>query len=245
MKRVASIFASVLFLLPVSAFADVVFNDGTFNLANYSESTQFASGTVNSFLQCASCGNPDTALQINTTAPIGTGSYSQAFINNTFAYNPLTQGAISSISASVDKNINLNYATSGFGNTFRPTIEQDGLFYAAAIPGPTLNTGAGGGSSGYNTLSQAGLLATNFQEYDFTTGTFIASVHPNFAGDSMLLGLTQITTIGGGPSNAMFFAQYDNLHLDLAQVPEPTSLVLLGSALLGFGVIRRRRHNLK
>jgi len=241
MRRVGFVFASALFLLPITALADVIFSDGTFNLANYSESTPFVSGTVNSFQQCASCGNPGTALQINTTAPTGNGSYSQGFINNTFAYNPLTQGTISSISASADKNLGINYAGTGFGNTFRPTIEQDGIFYLAAIPGPTLNTGAGGGSTGYNTISRSGLVATDFQQYDFTTGSFIALIHPNFAGDAMLFGLTQITQIVGGPTNAALFAEYDNLHLDIAPVPEPASLVLFGSALAGLGLVRRRK----
>lgn len=76
------------------------------------------------------------------------------FINNTFGYNPLTQGAILSIDASVDKNIITNAPpappNNPYSNTFRPLIEQDSMFYLAAIPGPSFTQGP----TGYNTISK-------------------------------------------------------------------------------------------
>ncbi len=244
MGRLGSwLLATVVLLAPMAASANVVFTDGTFNLANYSESIAFNSGTISTFQQCPSCGNPGTALQINVSVPTGTGNFARAFINNTFAYDPLTQGAIRGIGAFVDKNLAVNFAVTGFGNTFRPTIEQDGNFYLAAIAGPSLTTGPGGGSTGYDAISQSGLVATDFQAYDFTTGSFVAGT-PNFAGDPMLFGLTQITTIPGAPANSAGIASYDNLVLRITTaVPEPSALVLLATLLLifgGFGMVRRR-----
>jgi hypothetical protein len=45
----------------------------------------------------------------------------ETIINNGFSYDPSTRGPITSISASVDKNLGVNIQGSGFGNTFRPT----------------------------------------------------------------------------------------------------------------------------
>jgi hypothetical protein len=129
------------------------------------------------------------------------------------------------------------------GNTFRPTIEQDGNFYLAAIPGPALNTGPVGGSTGYNTISQSGLTAADFQRYDFLTGSFVSGA-PDFSGDPMLLGLTQITGIAGAPAGATLFAEYDNLVLRVSTaVPEPFSLLMLATllSLTGIGLRARAR----
>jgi hypothetical protein len=146
------------------ALADVIYTDGTFNLANYQASPTYAQNANLTLTdtQCASCGNPGTALQFTTTISSDPGSVLQAaalgLANTGFAYNPLTQGAITSIDASVDKNFIVNIAGTGFGNTFRPLIKQDGIYYLAAIPGPSQTFGSGGGASGYLTISQTGLL---------------------------------------------------------------------------------------
>ena len=79
-----------------------------------------------------------------------------------------------------------------FGNTFRPTILQDGTYYLAAIPGPSFNSAPN--STGYHLLSHVGLMATDFVSFDFTTGAFGTS-NPNFGGDPMLLGLSQIAPL--------------------------------------------------
>jgi hypothetical protein len=121
------------------ATAGTVFSDNTFNVANYSTGflyVQDGSATA-TYTQCASCGNPGQALEITFNEPTGgTSGITDLFIgiiNNTFSYNPGTQGAITSISATADKNFTLNQAAF-YANTFRPLIEQDGNFYAAAIP---------------------------------------------------------------------------------------------------------------
>ena len=120
-------------------------------------------------------------------------------------------------------------------------IEQDGKFYLAAIVGPSLNTGSKGGSTGFNTISQSGLVAADFSQFNFSTDTF-SSGTPNFAGDSMLFGLGQIFGVNTGGANVET-AAYDNLKLDIATVPEPSTLWLVGSLLPVLAAIRvaRRR----
>jgi hypothetical protein len=244
MSRTRTFLLLTLIAAPGSALADVVFTDSTFDQGNYNQTATFTSDagvTVNSG-QCATCGNPGQALQIQMSFPTGSQTFDAAigFVNKTFSYNPQTQGAITSISASVDKNIILNFPGNGFGNTFHPMIEQDGQFFIASIPGPTVQ----GTTTGFNTLAQSGLVAADFVSIDFTTDT-TGSGTPNFDGDPILFGLAQLTSIIGGP--ATFEADYDNLSLDLSTVPvttavpEPSTFVLFGLGLAALGVTRRRR----
>jgi hypothetical protein len=223
--------------LSVPAHADTVFTDGTMNLANYSTVGPFSSGPVVVTDQtCASpCGNPGSALEINF-AYSSAASAQIGFVNDTFSYDPETQGDITSITASVDKDLT---STATAGNTFHPTIEQDGIFYIASIAGPSLSDPTGG-TTGYNTLSSL-LDAADFVEYDFSTGV-TGTANPNFDGDTMLFGLTQISSNGAGQENLT--AYYDNLSFDIASTPvttpEPSGLLLLSSGLAGLIGFSRR-----
>jgi hypothetical protein len=110
-------------------------------------------------------------------------------------------------------------------------IEQDGNIYLASISGPTVPPP--GFTTGYNTISATGLQATDFVQFDFSTGTF-GTAHPNFSGDPMSFGLGQIFGSGGN-TNFNLEADYDNLDIGIntAAVPEPGALMLLGGGLFG------------
>jgi hypothetical protein len=233
--------ALLLLVMAAPAMANVTFTDGTFSPVNYTTTPVFLTDPVNSSFvsgQCTVCGNPGLGqfFSMNQTiTPTGVPLGAETIINTTFSYNPTTQGAITSISASVDKNLGVNVAGTGFGNTFRPTIQQGGLFYAAAIVGPSLTTGPGGGFTGYNTIANTSLTAADFVQYDPTTSTF-GTAHPNFAGGAMLFGLTQ--QFGAGAIETIT-AEYDNLDFVIA-TPEPAGLLVLGAGFAGLLVLRRR-----
>jgi hypothetical protein len=228
-----------LLLAPVLAHADVTYSDGTFNLANYTATPTYASATTGTTSQCASCGNPGQALEFAVGATEAASAYTQGFTANGFTYNPQTQGALNSISASVDKDVTVDFLTADFGNTFHPLIEQDGTYFLASVPGTLLNLGASGGTTGYLNFSASGLTAADFLSYDFTTGAY-GTVNPNFSGDILQFGLAQVNTFAGGAPGT-FTADYDNLNFALNTVPEPSSLMLLASGMAGAATFVRRR----
>lgn len=226
-----------------SASAGALFTDGTFAPASYSTGFLFDAGGVNTitYAQCASCGDPGQALAFTIAQPTGGGaafgasSVAIGVVNSGFIYDPETQGAIASISASADKNFTVNGGA--FNNAFRPLIEQDGTFYAAAIFGPTLS---GPGTTGFNAIGNTNLGAADFVRYDPVAGAF-GSGHPDFAGDPIEFGVAQLLA-AAAVTGLTASTAYDNLSIAVTSfLPEPMSASLLGAGALGLGLLRRRR----
>jgi hypothetical protein len=241
--KTLSLLLSFGFLTLTARATTVSFSDHTFKLSNYSETSVFKTRTSDKvfWTQCPTCGQPDKGLRVRMKLPTAVDTAAVGFINNTFTYNPQTQGAIGSINASVDKNIITNIPVNpntNFTNTFRPMIEQDGMFYLAAIAGPTFN----GGTTGYNTISQDGLVAVDFTQFNFSTGTF-GTAHPDFDGDQMLFGLGQYALFG--VNKVVFKAGYDNLTFTINPVPDAagTLPLLFGAGALLF-ICRATRQRL-
>jgi hypothetical protein len=228
----------VLAMSAAPALADVLYTDNTFNLSNYSASPAYSSDPSASI----SYSSASNTLQFTANFTSSNNLFTTAIglANTTFTYNPQTQGAITSIDASVSKDLTAAFGsgTPGgpLGNTFRPLIEQDGTFYLAGIAGPSLSTIPA--TTGYNTIAQTGLEATDFLSYDFATGTF-GSANPNFGGDPMLFGLAQISGINWY-TPGQIITDYQHLVLDIHSAPEPSTVALFGAALLGCAWFYRR-----
>lgn len=222
-------------LLALPAAADVVFTDNNFSdLSNYSGPTYTSDPGQASVTYGTNAGTLQFISTFNNN--LQADSVAQGLVNSTFSYDPLAQGAIADINASVFKAISTTITSTGLGNHFYPTIEQGGVFYLATIAGSTFN--GPGGISG--TISATGLTAADFVSYNFATGTF-GTANPNFDGGPMTFGLTQVTGTGGAGDAGTITTNYSDLVLDIVQAPEPASLALLGGSLIAFGVIRQRR----
>jgi len=150
------------------------------------------------------------------------------------------EGAIQSLSASVDKNVTLDRLTTYFASFFYPLIEQNGNFYIASIAGSTINSGT---TTGYKTISQASLGASDFGLYDFgTTSVPDFSSNPDFSGTgaSMTFGLAPLVSANDAFTITV---NYDNLNFDIiprppgdttqSPVPESSSLGLLSIFVTG------------
>ncbi len=247
MRAVRLTLAIAALALRLAAHAGTItFSDATFNLANYTPTPNVSSGAVGTATQCATCGNPGQALEFFVIAPlIQEAIYTQGFAGNAFLYNPQTQGTLASISASVDKNVTVDFSANSFGNSFHPFILQNGTYYFASIPGALLNYPNGGGTTGYLTFAASGLTAADFLAFDFTIDDFGTGT-PDFSGSTMQFGLAQILDIVPGTSAPnTFTADYDNLNLTLTQapssVPEPSSLLLLASGISSALALTRLR----
>jgi hypothetical protein len=236
-------FATML-VTPDAALAagSVTFTDPTFNLSDYTAPTTFTSGggaTIN-VVNCSACGpTSGEALQFQVDFPNSNESVDAGLVNNTFAYNPGTEGAIGSISASVDKDFTFDPAESnGFTSTFHPLIEQGGLFYEAAISGLSSPSGTSVTTQGYATIAQSGLTAADFDLVDLATGV-IGTAHPNFSsgGGSLLFGIAQIS--GAGSYSGTDTIDYANLDLTISPAPEPSTWALMLFGVFGLGAALR------
>jgi len=227
----------------VPAPADILFTDTTFNPVNYNNFSavpNLDSGVTATYGQCASCGNPGQALQALVTTPSNAGGAYVGFLNSTFIYDPQTEGAILSLSASVDKDVTLDRATTDFTSYFYPLIQQGGNFYIAKATGGTINSGT---TTGYETIGITGLTASDFWQWTFGSPDQADSgSNPDFSatGAPIIFGLAPVV---GANDAFTITVNYDNLNFDIvpgaqggttdAAVPESSSLDLLSIFLMG------------
>ncbi len=218
--------------------ADVVFTDGTFNTANYSISSyQPGGGTIN-VSQISTGGDPGSALDIATTipSPLGNNFNSRTYVvNNTFLYNPSTEGNLRSVGVSVDINRLITGVTPSLVG-FSPVIFQDGNYYAYYTIATSYAPGVYQNASATLTDNQFSLIT------NLASGAVDATLHPNFDGDPMTFGFSASLVSSGVSNTITGDFRYDNLTFDLGTTtPEPRDGALLGLGLVAVGVSLRRK----
>lgn len=223
------------------SWGDTTFTDGTFNLSDYNIVT-FNSDpsdvTIN--VSQTSSGNPGTALEVinSWSAPNITFSTAVALLNTSFIFNPSSQGGIQNLNFSVDRFITLTGGILGGTNNASALVLQNGNYYFDTVAGPTLIAGQ------YQTVSGTGLLASDFQLIDLSTGNIDTTQHPDFSssGGAIDFGiLVRFGHINALPVGGNLDVREDNLSYSITPVPEPSSLLLLLSGLAPFVALRRRR----
>jgi hypothetical protein len=154
-----------------------------------------------------------------------------AELNNGWTYNPSTQGAITNLVFSADKDLVSPLTISSV--TAPAVLEQGGNYYVDFISGLP--------ETGYQTISGSGLVAADFALYDFTTGTFNTADNPNFTstGGPIEFGIGNREN-GTVASPIVADAFFDKVTWDI-NTPEPSLLPLLGAGLLGVCALRRKR----
>jgi hypothetical protein len=226
----------------------VTFYDGTLNPSDYALTSYAAPGVFTTFGQTSN-GNPGTALQA-TYSTSGANPVGELFtaINTGFVYNPLIDGAIGSLSASLDRYFDprVDGDQSNVGSySLRVFAEQDGNTYQAIFSTPS------GQPGGYwLNLAQSGIAASDFKLFDPSNYADSGSATGlNYAGDAITFGFgmrasgavdsmgAPVTTSSSGTLRA------DNFRVTVnGAVPEPATwaMLVVGFGMIG-GALRMRR----
>jgi hypothetical protein len=220
----------VLTFLSIVSIADasLIFSDGTFNNEDWSlfippPGNIGGDGTV-AVSKVESGGNPDAYRRIINSVNgqlIGYHMYNDAI------YNPSTQGAILSIDYYEDS---ILFDGFGQGQVSGLVLSQGGTNYISAGSGNILFVN----QSTWTHHSILSLAANEFIPLDNPT------LNPDFSssGDPITFGFYRATS--GGPYS--IDAGIDNWSVEIsnAPIPEPTTILLVGSGLVGLVGFRRK-----
>lgn len=213
-----------------STLANVVYSDGTFNNADWGfETVIVGTGGSASASQSSGTGNPGSARRssITTGNAVGDGTYAIHRFGTTLGtrYVASTQGAIDSINFSIDARFVTGTFT-GAGQGVYAQAKQGTNIYIAYI-------GVTGSSGAWTTLSDTGILASDFIQISGSATPIDFSV----AGAPIRFGFASANGNGGSPYSTT--VDFDNFNLEVVTVPAPgvAALAILGAT----GFMRRRR----
>jgi len=201
-----AVITSFAVFVSLHATASTVFTDSTFDLANYSiETYQSGTATINTF-QTLTAGNPGAALQtiINEAVSLSTSYTTQFFMNNSFIYDPGTQGAIQSIDVERDTFINLQNIPleNRFGNAI---LSQNGNYYVYTKSLPAVN-------AAWLLFNECELQASDFDlVIDPLTAATDPTRHPDFTTGIIQFGLAIHTARTGSLAEPISDIRADNM----------------------------------
>ncbi|MCX6609263.1 MAG: hypothetical protein NTW74_00245 [Acidobacteria bacterium] len=232
-------FFAIYFALAIPAFATTIYNDGTFNQADWQSTilTQIGTGDMK-FTQGNTTGNPGdfqrVVWNVGFLAPGQNSTARVARFRSDFTWNPATDGPLDTLRFSMDLR---NFTSLGFTNSvalaWRPVILQDSLAFSvlSVSLSPTINGNFGTFNWDYTSASNW----VNFQD---------PALKPNFSstGSTITFGYrveqsgTCNARVQCEPAAAVDWL--DNYRVELtaqesgSTVPEPSTWALVAVGIL-------------
>jgi len=244
-----------LIISPGLSFGDVIYSDSTFAAANWLppaftfihndttgpnlSSVSYTNGPAS----CASCGAGGTGgLTFTTTSVVSPGGAGEVdaflytgYINSLFTWDPGTQGALMTVSGSMEvQDTNTLAPGEPDLDQFAILIRQGGNYFVNSGAFLVNNNGL------FNLVTQAPITASSFFQFDPSTGLKNGASHPNFNGSTMEFGLF---FTGGTIAPIPPFSEtstFSDLTLDLTGTPEPATVLMVGGGIMGLALLRRR-----
>ena len=166
-------------------------------------------------------GNPDFWLSIDATMSANSDPnalLAAGFINNSWKYNPQTQGLISKIEFSMDRYIST--ITEDASENAILLVRQDDVYFFQTLQGtPT--------AAVWITISaQTVPLVQDWRSFNFTSGLITGGVHPNFTSNGSQLEFG--VALSAQPNNRLISGSLgaDNIRISISAVPEPGTFIL-------------------
>ncbi|WP_167693033.1 PEPxxWA-CTERM sorting domain-containing protein [Sphingomonas azotifigens] len=227
-------------LMAAPAVASTRFSDTTFSSSDYIL-TSFGGPSVTTSLAQSTSGNPGTALEGTYAAFNGNGAgVLFTALNQNFVYDPTVRGAITSISASLDRFFSptvdaIPIAVGSY--SLRILAEQNGKIYQAVFTFGPFNQLGGD----WHTLATSNIQASDFKLFDPANFSAPGSLTGlDYAGSAITFGFAMraagAVDSNGAPVNlpSAGTLRADNFNVSIASVPEPSAWLMM---VLGFGFV--------